>query len=158
MSRLLHVDGKGLGPLWLCCLFKRRFYWNVFFLWKKIYFPDIIMSQLATFFLQNTVWCCYNVMNFLQNIRERHPIARPSGRGLLWGQPLIDIPPQFLQRHVQYHVILDHDITALDCIFINCHTCFLASTSNKSCQSLIFLWWNLYQAYVIYIITQMRIH
>ena len=31
----------------------------------------------------------YNAVNFLQNIHERHPIARPSGRGmgcLLWVQ------------------------------------------------------------------------
>ena len=23
-----------------------------------------------------TVWCCYNVINFLQNPHKRHPIAR----------------------------------------------------------------------------------
>ena len=37
-------------------------------------------------------------------------------RCLLWVQPLIDILPHFLQWCVQYHVILDHVITALDCI------------------------------------------
>ena len=56
---------------------------------------------------------------FFQNIHERHATARPSGRGmgcLLWVQLLIDILPQFLQWYVQYHVILDRVISALDCI------------------------------------------
>ena len=62
--------------------------------------------------------CHYNTVTFLQNIHKRYPIARLSGRGmrcLLWVQPLIDILPQFLQWCVQYHVILDRVITALDC-------------------------------------------
>ena len=32
--------------------------------------------------LFNTVRCRYNAVNFLQNIHGRHPIARPSGRGM----------------------------------------------------------------------------
>ena len=55
-----------------------------------------------------TVQCRHNAVNFLQHIHERHPIARPSGRGMgcfLWVRPLIDILPQFLQWCVQYHVI-----------------------------------------------------
>ena len=42
----------------------------------------------------NTVRCRYNAVNCLTNIHERHPIARPLGRGmgyLLWIQHLIDI-------------------------------------------------------------------
>ena len=36
------------------------------------------------------MWCRYDLINFLQNIHERHPIARPSGQDmgcLLWVQP-----------------------------------------------------------------------
>ena len=46
-----------------------------------------------------TVRCRYNAVNFLTNIHERHPIARPLGPAmvcLLWIQHLIDILPQFL--------------------------------------------------------------
>ena len=46
-----------------------------------------------------------------RSVHERHPIARPSGRGmgcLLWVQPLIDTLHQFLQWCVQYIVILYH--------------------------------------------------
>ena len=46
-------------------------------------------------FLQCTVWCHYNAVNFLTNTHKRHPIARPMGC-LLWIQHLIDILPQFL--------------------------------------------------------------
>ena len=56
----------------------------------------------------HTLWCDYNIVNILQNIHERCPI--------LWVLPLIDILPQFLQWSVQYHVILDHVLTTLDCI------------------------------------------
>ena len=58
----------------------------------------------------------YDAVNFLQNIKERHPIARPSGQGMgcfLWIQPVIDKLPQLLQWCMQYHGILDH---TLDCI------------------------------------------
>ena len=61
--------------------------------------------------------CCYNAVNCLQNIHKRCHIACLSELGircLLWVQFLIDIQPQFLQWCVQYHVILDHVITALD--------------------------------------------
>ena len=30
----------------------------------------------------STVQCHYNAVNFLTNIHQRHPIARPSGRGM----------------------------------------------------------------------------
>ena len=69
--------------------------------------------------LLSTVRCRYNAVNFLKNINKRHPIARPSGRGmgcLLWIQHLIDILPQFLQLLMQYLIILNRVITALDCI------------------------------------------
>ena len=66
-----------------------------------------------------TVRYRYNAVNFFKNIHERHPIARPLGRGMgcfLLVQPLIDILPQFLQWYMQYVDILDRVITALDCI------------------------------------------
>ena len=43
-------------------------------------------------------WRC-NAVNFLTNIHERHPIARPSGRDMgciLWNHHLIDILPEIL--------------------------------------------------------------
>ena len=54
---------------------------------------------------------------FSKNIHEKHRIARLSGRGmgcLLWAQPLIDILSKFLQWCVEYHVISNRIITALD--------------------------------------------
>ena len=67
---------------------------------------------------QSTARCRYNAVNFLQNSHEKPPIARPVGRGmgcLLWVQPLLDILLQFLRWCVQYHVMLDRVIAALDC-------------------------------------------
>ena len=54
-------------------------------------------------------------------------IARPLGWGmgcLLWIQHLVDILPQLLQSFMQYLIILDRVITALDCILyaILCYT------------------------------------
>ena len=69
---------------------------------------------------KNTVWYRYNVINSLTNIHKRHPIARPLGRGmgcLLWACHLLDILLKFLQLFMQYLIILDHVITALDCIY-----------------------------------------
>ena len=60
----------------------------------------------------------FNAVNFLINNPQRHPIARPPGRGmgcLLWVQPLINILPEFLQLFMQYLTILDRAIMALDC-------------------------------------------
>ena len=77
------------------------------------------MAQVAAMTEKFTVRCRYNAVHFLQNINERHPIARPPGRRmgcLLWVQSLIDILPQFLQWCVPYHVILYRVITALGCI------------------------------------------
>ena len=63
--------------------------------------------------------CRYNAVNFLTNFHKRHPIARPLGRAmgcLLWIQHLFDILPEFLQSFMQYLIILDRVITALDYI------------------------------------------
>ena len=68
-----------------------------------------------------TVWCCYNVVNFLTNIHKRYPIARPSGRGLgcfFVGPALIHILPEFLQLFMQYLTISVCVMTALNCICI----------------------------------------
>ena len=65
-----------------------------------------------------TVRCRYNAINFIQNIHERHTIARPPGLGMgcfLRLHPMIDILPQFLQWCV-HHDTLDLVITALECI------------------------------------------
>ena len=101
---LLHIGTSSL-----------RWWWGVT--------PNTLMLLVGTmrssFSAQdNTVQCCYNTVNFIQDIHERHPIACPPGWGfgcLLWVQLVINILPQFLQWCVQYHVMLDHVITALDC-------------------------------------------
>ena len=54
---------------------------------------------------------------FFTNIHKRHLMARPLGGGMgccLWVQHLIDILPQCLQLFVQYLIILDRVITALN--------------------------------------------
>ena len=89
--------------------------WNI--LWVNISdkFDNGYCSSL------NTLWCCYNTVNFLTNIHKRHPIAHSLGWGmgcLLWIQHLIDILSQFLQLFMQYLIILDHIITTLDCVCI----------------------------------------
>ena len=73
---------------------------------------------LNSAYIQYTVRCRYNAVNFITNIHKRHPMARPLGRGmgcLLWIQHLIDIMSQFLQLLMQNLTILDRVITALDC-------------------------------------------
>ena len=57
-----------------------------------------------------TLWCCYN--NFLTNIHRRHG----WDMGVCFVGSASDDLPQFLQRCVQYHVILDRNITTLNCI------------------------------------------
>ena len=59
-------------------------------------------------------------IQFSPKTHERHPLARPLGRGmgcLLWIQIMIYILPYSLQCCMWCWVILDRDITALDCIF-----------------------------------------
>ena len=65
--------------------------------------------------------CRYNAVTLLQIPHQRHPMAHPLGRYIgciLWVQTLIYILNQSLRWRMQYHVILDRVITALDCI---CH-------------------------------------
>ena len=74
---------------------------------------------MSSHVISHTVWCRYNVVNFITNIHKRHPMARPLRRGmgcLLWIQHLIDIMSQFLQFLMQNLSILDRVLTALDCI------------------------------------------
>ena len=65
--------------------------------------------------------CPYSTINFLQNPHKWHPIAGPLGWGLvclLWIQILIYILLQSLQSYMQYHLVLERIITALDCIYL----------------------------------------
>ena len=67
-----------------------------------------------------TVRCRYNAFNFHQNHHNRHPIARPSGRGigcLLWVQALIYILPLSLKSCMHYRVILHRVITVVHCSY-----------------------------------------
>ena len=63
------------------------------------------------------VRCRYNAVSFLQNIHERHPIARPSGRGMCV-RPLWLIFCLSSCNDVQYHVISNRVITVLGCIYL----------------------------------------
>ena len=65
-----------------------------------------------------TVQCRYNGQ-FSPEFLKIHPIGRPLGQGMgciLWFQTLIYTLSQSLQWFMQWHVILDRVITALDCI------------------------------------------
>ena len=82
-------------------------------------FVMIIDARSQGISKHSTVQWHYNAVNFLQNHRKRHPIAHPLGWDmgcLLWIKTYIHILPLSLQWCVQYHVILDHVIMALDCI------------------------------------------
>ena len=71
---------------------------------------------------------------FSKNIHERHPIARPLGRGmgcLLLVQPMLDNLPQFLQWYIQYVDMLDRVITALDYIPARSASCAMLSCGYK---------------------------
>ena len=84
--------------------------------WRE---PNDVAHSVAKY---NTVRYRYNVVNFLKNICERHPIAHPLGWGMgciLWIQHLIDILLELLQLLMQYLTILGHVITALDCMSHN---------------------------------------
>ena len=61
----------------------------------------------------------YNPVNCLLNLHKIHPIAPPLGCGMeciLWVQTLRYTLPGSLQWCMQYHVISDHAIIALNCI------------------------------------------
>ena len=78
------------------------------------------MILLLYFLSLVTVRCCYNPVDFLQNLHNIHPIACLFVRGMgciLWVQTVIYTLPQSLQWCMQYHVILDHVIMALDSIW-----------------------------------------
>ena len=65
------------------------------------------------------MWCRYNRVNFLHNPHNRHPIARPWGRGvgcLLWGVSLMHVLPLSSQCRTWYHGKSDHVIMPIDCI------------------------------------------
>ena len=75
--------------------------------------------------IEYTVRCRFNAVNYLTNIHKRHPIARPTGRGMgcvLWIRHLIDILPQFLQIYMQCLTKLDRVITALICTLYSTNT------------------------------------
>ena len=85
--------------------------------WTHLWNSCILNWYCST---QTTVRCCYNPVNFLKQYSQRHPIACPLGQGmgcLLWIQHRIDILAEFLQSFIQYLTILNHVVTALDCIF-----------------------------------------
>ena len=62
--------------------------------------------------------CHHNMVSFLQNPDNRHPIARPWGWGmgcLLWILIPIYVLPQLLECCMWYPVVLDRVTTALNC-------------------------------------------
>ena len=67
----------------------------------------------------HTVWCCYNLVEFLRNSHSRHPIARLWGPGmgcLLWLLTLMHVLLQSLLGWVRNCIILVRAITAPHCI------------------------------------------
>ena len=67
-----------------------------------------------------TVWCCKNAVNFLPNPHKIHPIARRLGRDmgcdLTFDTLIYALLSQSTQCSIEYRVIFDRVITALDCI------------------------------------------
>ena len=66
----------------------------------------------------------YNAVNFPPNPPKIHPIAPSLGRdmeSILWVQTVIYTLCQSTQGCMQYHVILDRVITALDCLCYHKH-------------------------------------
>ena len=77
----------------------------------------IILPSYFTL-VRNTMQCRYNAVHFLPNPHNRHPIARPWGRGmgcLLWFWYLTLFLPLLSYCCKQYHDKLGRVITALDC-------------------------------------------
>ena len=69
---------------------------------KMFPFDDVIMNltTMRNSYMDN----CYNAVNFPEQPRNRHPIARPSGRNrcISWGQGLIDVMFESLQDEILY--------------------------------------------------------
>ena len=92
-------------------------YWSN---WKRLTLTlGVSLDTLQLLFLSscrrvvNTAWFHYNMMNFLKNLHNRHPIARPWGWGmecLLWVRSLIYTMSQWLQ-YFKSHNIQDSVIT-----------------------------------------------
>ena len=100
----------------------------------------LILKTLVT----STVLCRYNASIFFLNPCNRHPIARPLGRGmgfLLWIQHWYSA--EFLQSFMQYLIVLDRVVIALDCnllkkiyrpclIDTHCYICFVGLAPDYS--------------------------
>ena len=84
------------------------------FLWVCTTFVFVILDVTSGYTMQ----CHYNMVSFLQNPDNRHPIARPWGWGmgcLLWILIPIYVLPQLLECCMRYPVVLDRVTTALNC-------------------------------------------
>ena len=78
--------------------------------WQGPYLESVLILVEIDSVVMGTILyillCHYNAVNFLENFHERHPIARPLGRGmgcLLWVHTLISILSWQQQRCDQYH-------------------------------------------------------
>ena len=72
-----------------------------------------------------TVWCCDNMVNFLQIRHKAHPIACPLGQAmgcLCEFRLLIIILRQSLHCCMQYRIVLHHIVTAPNCIILQTPT------------------------------------
>ena len=87
-----------------------------------------VFTAIFSCSMAHTVPYSYNnAANFLKYSHNRHPIARPWGRGLvclLWVWNLIYVLLLSLKYRMQYRDKLDHSIMALDCIKIEWNTGF----------------------------------
>ena len=88
--------------------------------------------------VQYTTRCRYNAVNFRQNIHERHSSPVRARYGVSFVGPNSDWYTQFLQWYVQYPVILNRVITALDCIinwtFVNTLHQLWINIQHSSCK------------------------
>ena len=97
--------------------------------WTRFQLPVSIECQRII----HTLQCRYNVVNFLTNLRNEHPIAHLWGWDmgcLLWVQTLIYVLCQSVQHCIKYH-ILD--------VWYNGIGLFIFLWNNSVCKELIHL-------------------
>ena len=87
-----------------------------FDVWSQYLMPEWCQGAIISALWRgiNTVQCSCNVVSFIQNAHNSHPITCWWGRHmgcLLWVQALINLQPQSLH----YHVLLLGAITAFNC-------------------------------------------
>ena len=68
--------------------------------------------------VQITVWCCYNAVDFLKIHHKRHSIARPLGRDMGCLLRCCNSATDFLQNHHKWHPIARPLGRDMGCLFL----------------------------------------